>query len=114
MFEGISTTALLIYVSLLLVALIALTLFVLLVYSGLFHVLDDVGTGKPPMGQAIIAYKFEKGPYGSAGQIFTEVAIIAPDNKALGIYYDDPDKVILILVNCKMAGCLIMVRALDI
>jgi hypothetical protein len=93
MLEGISTPALLIYVSLLVVALIALTLLVLLVHSGLFRTVEEVGTGKPPIGQVVIAYKFQKGPYNSSGQIFTEAAIIAPTNKALGIYYDDPDKV---------------------
>ncbi|CAG5123483.1 unnamed protein product [Candidula unifasciata] len=93
MFEGIGTSALLIYVSLLVIVLIALTLIILLIHSGLFRPVDDVGTGKPPIGQATIAYKFQKGSYSSAGQIFTEAALIAPDNKALGIYYDDPDKV---------------------
>uniref|UniRef100_A0A0B6YU68 Testis-expressed sequence 264 protein n=1 Tax=Arion vulgaris TaxID=1028688 RepID=A0A0B6YU68_9EUPU len=93
MLEGISTTVLLIYVSLLVLALIALTLLVLLVHSGLFRSVSDVGTAKPPIGRAVIAYKFQTGPYGSSGQIFTEAAIIAPNNKALGIYYDDPDKV---------------------
>ncbi|XP_059142790.1 testis-expressed protein 264-like [Physella acuta] len=93
MFDGISTFALIIYVILLLIALLVLTFVVLLVHSGLFTSVDDVGTGKPPIGQAIIAYRFQKGPYNQAGQIFTEAALIAPDNKALGIYYDDPNKV---------------------
>lgn len=93
MFDGISTVVLLVYVILLLLTLIVLTLVVLLVHSGLFRSVDDVGTGKPPIGQVIIAYRFQKGPYNQAGQIFTEAAIIAPHNKALGIYYDDPNKV---------------------
>jgi len=69
------------------------TLCVLLIYSGVFDRLEDISTGKPPIGKTIIAYKFEKGPYNESGQIFTEAAIISPKNKALGIYYDDPQKV---------------------
>lgn len=93
MLEGVGPSALLIYVTVLVIVLIALTLLVLLIHSGLLRSLDDVGTGTPPLGQATIAYKFQRGPYSSAGQIFTEAALLAPDNKALGIYYDDPDKV---------------------
>ncbi|KAH9512464.1 hypothetical protein Btru_038480 [Bulinus truncatus] len=93
MFDGISTFVLLLYVILLLLALIGLTLFVLLVQSGIFTSVDEVKTGKPPVGQIILAYKFNRGPYNQAGQLFTEASIIAPRNKKIGIYYDDPNKV---------------------
>nr|KAG5697111.1 hypothetical protein BaRGS_002027 [Batillaria attramentaria] len=53
----------------------------------------DVGAGHPPLGAAVIAYKFGRGPYKEVGPLFTEVCTIAPDNKCLGIYYDDPKKV---------------------
>ncbi|KAK0051867.1 testis-expressed sequence 264 protein [Biomphalaria pfeifferi] len=93
MFDGISTAVLLLYVILLLLALIVLTLLVLLVQSGIFTSVDEVKTGKPPVGQMILAYKFNRGPYNQAGQLFTEAAIIEPGNKKVGIYYDDPNKV---------------------
>ena len=93
MFESFTTFSLLLILIVVLVLLILLTLFAVLIYSGIFYRIDEVGTGKPPVGQLIIAYKFEKGPYHEAGQIFTEAAIVAPENKAIGIYYDDPKKV---------------------
>ena len=68
------------------------TLVVLIVYSGVFETVD-VGAGRPPIGSVVIAYKFARGPYKEVGPLFFEVAKIAPDNKALGIYYDDPQKV---------------------
>ncbi|XP_025106586.1 testis-expressed protein 264-like [Pomacea canaliculata] len=85
------TLLLLIGIGVLLLCII-LTLFILLVYSGLFEKVE-VGAGKPPIGEAVIAYKFARGPYKEAGPLFTEVCKIAPKNKCLGIYYDDPKTV---------------------
>ena len=62
-------------------------------YCGIFESVE-VGAGTPPLKSAIIAYKFAKGPYKNCGPLFPEAAKVAPDNKALGIYYDDPDKVV--------------------
>lgn len=93
MFESITTFSVLLTLIFLVVFLILLTLLAVLVYSGIFYGIEEVGTGKPPVRQLIIAYKFQKGPYNEAGQIFTEAAIVAPENKAIGIYYDDPKKV---------------------
>ena len=95
MFEGISTFSLILYMIIFLLIAILVTVIVILVHSGIFQNIV-VGTGKPPIGQTIIAYKFQKGPYNEAGQVFTEAAIISPKNRALGIYYDDPEKVLLI------------------
>ncbi|ESP02518.1 hypothetical protein LOTGIDRAFT_84765, partial [Lottia gigantea] len=75
-----------------LVVLIGFTILALLVYSGLFETVT-VGAGSPPIGEALIAYRFARGPYKEAGQTFTEIAHLAPDNKALGIYYDEPKRV---------------------
>ncbi|XP_005090851.1 testis-expressed protein 264 [Aplysia californica] len=93
MFENVSTFTLILYMIVLLLVVMLLTLIALLIHSGLFRALDDIGTGKPPIGQTVLAYRFQKGPYNEAGQVFTEAAIISPGNKALGIYYDDPHKV---------------------
>lgn len=78
-------------ISVLFLCLIA-TLIALLLYSGVFETVD-VGAGRPPIGGVVIAYKFARGPYKEVGPLFFEVAKIAPDNKALGIYYDNPVKV---------------------
>ena len=93
MFESMSTFALISCLIALLLVVIFITLIWLIVYSGVFQTLDDIGTGKPPIGQAVIAYRYLQGPYNESGQTFTEAAIISPGNKALGIYYDDPQKV---------------------
>ncbi|XP_041348315.1 testis-expressed protein 264-like [Gigantopelta aegis] len=69
-----------------------ITIFILVVYSGLF-LTPEVGAGHPHFGEIVVAYKFCRGSYKEAGPLFTEVAIIAPDNKAIGIYYDDPQLV---------------------
>ncbi|CAH1784963.1 unnamed protein product [Owenia fusiformis] len=52
-----------------------------------------VGAGKPPIGQVTVAYKFARGSYKQAGNIFTQVIALAPDNRTFGIYYDDPKAV---------------------
>ena len=76
--------------------LLFLTLFALVYVSGVFHNVE-VGTGKPPIEQVIIAYKFAKGPYRESGQLFTEIApFLEPEQRTLGIYYDDP-KVVSVL-----------------
>ena len=69
-----------------------ITIFILLVYSGLFHS-PVVGAGQPYFGEVVVAYRFCRGSYKEAGPLFTEVAQLAPDNKAIGIYYDNPQSV---------------------
>ncbi|KAK3103326.1 hypothetical protein FSP39_018508, partial [Pinctada imbricata] len=67
-----------------------LTLAALFYVSGIFHRVE-IGTGKPPIGRVVIAYKFTKGPYKEAGHMFTELMKYTPNGyKTLGIYYDDP------------------------
>jgi hypothetical protein len=77
-----------------LVALVTLflTIFALLVYSGLFASID-VGAGKPPFGEISVAYKFARGPYRNAGELFTEAHILTPELQCIGLYYDDPQQV---------------------
>lgn len=69
-----------------------LSFFALMAYSGLFHNIQ-VSTGKPPIGDMLVAYKFSRGPYKDAGQIFSEVVGLAPYKKTIGVYYDDPKQV---------------------
>lgn len=70
-----------------------LTLLALLLLSGLFETIE-VKTGKPPLGEVVIAYKFCRGPYKECGPVFTEVCGLTPQGqKTVGIYYDDPEVV---------------------
>jgi len=92
MFDNIDSFWLIMYLIFALIGVIFATIIGILYYSGLFDNVEEVGTGKPYVNQVVIAYKFQKGPYKEAGPIFTEAAIISSQNKALGIYYDDPRK----------------------
>ncbi|KAL8621152.1 hypothetical protein ACOMHN_004823 [Nucella lapillus] len=67
---------------------LAVTVFVLIVYSGTLESIA-VKVGRPPIGKVVIAYKFACGPCSGAGPLFFEVATIAPDHRALAIYYND-------------------------
>ncbi|GAB1608693.1 testis-expressed protein 264-like [Argonauta hians] len=71
---------------------ILLSIFALLVYSGLFYNIQ-ISTGRPPIGEIVVAYKFGRGPYKDAGHLFSEVVRLAPYKKTIGIYYDDPKQV---------------------
>ncbi|XP_071807439.1 testis-expressed protein 264-like [Asterias amurensis] len=71
---------------------IAVTVFFLLVASGLFHEIE-VGTKKSPISKLRIAYKFARGSYSNAGSLFTEVTKLSPEGRCLGVYYDDPKRV---------------------
>ncbi|XP_045164950.2 testis-expressed protein 264-like [Mercenaria mercenaria] len=77
---------------LILFVILCLSIAALLYVSGVLKPID-VGAGTPPIGQAVVAYKFAQGPYKYAGNLFTEVCRVAPDHKCLGIYYDNPNEV---------------------
>lgn len=85
------TFAILIAIFILICILIG-TILLFVSFCGWFEEVD-VGAGKPPIGAVVIAYKFAKGPYKNSGPLFFEAAKLAPDNKAIGIYYDDPNNV---------------------
>ena len=68
--------------------------FIALLYvSGVLQSVD-VGAGSPPISKATVAYKFARGSYSNAGDLFNEVTRLAPKSKGIGIYYDSPNMVI--------------------
>lgn len=77
-----------------------LSLFALLAYSGLFSSVDPKTTNKPPIGSVVFAYKDGTGPYQNCGSYFSDSCSIAPTKKQMGIYYDDPEKVITFIHTC--------------
>lgn len=89
---------------------IIILLFILIILwyayiSGLFYKFD-VKTGVPVCFKTIfIGYKFHIGSYRDINKAFYEIESIVPisDNKIIGIYYDDPDKVKKIFSNFKKA-----------
>ena len=85
--------------TLIVIAIIVLFCIFCLTIGSLFYLLGltktiDVGAGAPPIKNVVVAYKFNKGPYKGCGDLFTEVAKLAPYAKPIGIYYDDPKTVI--------------------
>ncbi|XP_077986096.1 testis-expressed protein 264-like [Glandiceps talaboti] len=82
------------------------TISILIGYSGLFHSID-IKAGKPPVQNIVIAYKFQKGSYKNAGDLFTETVKLAPDQRCLAIYYDQPCEVadgeLRYVVGCILA-----------
>lgn len=72
-----------------LVVLLLLTLFGFAVYSGLFAEVV-VSAGLPPIGNITVAYKFQVGPYGDCGRLFTESCSISPKMYSIAVYYDNP------------------------
>ena len=71
-----------------------LTLAILVFYTGLFDGVE-VKTGRPPVASIRVAYKFATGPYKDCSYLFTEVISIVPKLRSIGVYYDDPKKVIM-------------------
>ncbi|XP_008103292.2 testis-expressed protein 264 [Anolis carolinensis] len=75
-----------------LVILLLLTIFGFAVYSGLFAEVV-VSAGLPPIGNITVAYKFQIGPYGDSGRLFTESCSISPKLWSIAVYYDNPHTV---------------------
>lgn len=72
--------------------LIFITVIGLLTYSGLFTSFD-ISAGKPSFDSLTVAYKFARGPYKNAGELFTRVSALTPELRSIGVYYDDPQEV---------------------
>ncbi|XP_015279507.1 PREDICTED: testis-expressed sequence 264 protein [Gekko japonicus] len=75
-----------------LVILLLLTLFGFAVYSGIFSEVV-VSAGLPPFGNITVAYKFQVGPYGDCGRLFTEGCSVSPKLCSIAVYYDNPHTV---------------------
>ena len=69
-------------------------LLLLFSYIGLFYK-PRVSSGPSIVSQTRIAYKFYEGNYKNCGSHFSDILQLCPDKRTLGIYYDDPKKVIL-------------------
>lgn len=76
-----------------LLILLAITIYVSLLYFGLFEDIE-VKVGKPPyqFGGRTIAYKKQRGKYSEAGALFTNLHSLVPKLNLIGIYFDDPDQ----------------------
>uniref|UniRef100_A0A8C6UWK9 Testis expressed 264, ER-phagy receptor n=1 Tax=Neogobius melanostomus TaxID=47308 RepID=A0A8C6UWK9_9GOBI len=64
-----------------------------LIYSGLLSEVV-VLTGSPPIKKITIVYKFIQGPYKNCGHVFKESHNIGPKLPLIGVFYDDPQKVL--------------------
>ncbi|KAK5872572.1 hypothetical protein PBY51_013257 [Eleginops maclovinus] len=62
-------------------------------WSGLFSDIIIL-TGSPPVKKITFAYKFKEGPYKDCRQLFKESHRIGPKLSSIGVYYDDPEKVL--------------------
>ena len=82
----------LLYTILLILGILALLLFLVLIYSGLLHPIK-IERVESPYPEMLIAYKFSTGPYQNCGELFAKTYALAPKNNTLGIYYDNPDNV---------------------
>ena len=67
------------------------------VYSGLLAPVE-IRAQRPLFGNLHVVYKFARGPYKNAGHLFTEAHSLIPEYKTIGIYYDDPQQVIVFLL----------------
>ena len=80
------------YTVLLLVGVVALLALLFLIYSGLLHPVVIKTVASPYLG-FLVCYKFWTAPYEDRESAFNAISKLAPNNRAIGIYYDDPDKV---------------------
>ncbi|RXG67937.1 Testis-expressed sequence protein [Armadillidium vulgare] len=88
---NIDTETTLFYGFLALLILVIITVIAILFHSGFFTEIV-VSSGKPYIGEVIIAYKAAQGPYKESGSLFTEAHTLLPQYRTLGVYYDDPKK----------------------
>lgn len=80
-------------VIIILLLILILSILGYVMYSGLVSKIN-IRTGSPPIKNITIAYKFKQGPYKECGQLFTESCHIGPKLTCLGVFYDDPQKVL--------------------
>ena len=61
-------------------------------YSGLFHSVV-VETRAYPLPRLTLLYKFIRGPFEDLQPVFKELSRLAPGEKWMGLYYDNPYQV---------------------
>jgi len=69
------------------------SIIVMVIVSGVFTPID-VSTGAPYIEEVVIAYRFATGPYSNCGSYFSDSTSIGPNQQQIGIYYDEPGKVL--------------------
>ena len=74
-----------------------LTIFWLLKVSGLFTPIK-INIIQPSFEFLTIVYKFQQGDYSTAADIFKDILNYSPSHSTIGIYYDNPDVVSLIII----------------
>lgn len=75
-----------------------LTVAVRLLYSN-FIAEITVQTGCPPIKKFTFAYIVKEGSYETTGQLFKESHSIGPKLPKVAVFYDDPKKVICIMLK---------------
>lgn len=79
-------------VALITIGVMALILFAILSYLGLFQKIK-VQVRRPPFADCIFLYKFFRGRYSNSAPAFHEVSKFSSKFCCVGIYFDDPEKV---------------------
>jgi len=77
-----------------------LTIFWLLKVSGLFTPIK-IKIVQPSFELSTIVYKFQQGDYSQSADIFKDILNYSPSHSTIGIYYDNPDNVSLMIILKK-------------
>ncbi|XP_071383065.1 testis-expressed protein 264 homolog isoform X2 [Centroberyx affinis] len=82
-----------------------LTIAGFIVYSGLLSEIN-IQTGSPPIKNVTFAYKLKEEPYRNCGQLFKECRSVGPKLSCIGVFYDDPKKVLGQRCRCAVGSIL--------
>ncbi len=88
-------------VALITIGVMALILFAILGYLGLFQKIK-VQVRRPPFADCIFLYKFFRGRYSNSAPAFHEVSKFSSKFCCVGIYFDDPEKVPFLLIKLSI------------
>ncbi len=89
-------------VALITIGVMALILFAILSYLGLFQKIK-VQVRRPPFADCIFLYKFFRGRYSNSAPAFHEVSKFSSKFCCVGIYFDDPEKVTFYTFHTDLA-----------